>query len=51
MTDWQNFIATGLTACVLALPFGDLAESLQAEVPPNPGCNLRFSRRGGGNGD
>ena len=51
MTDWQNFSATGLAACMLALPLGDLAESLQAEVPPNPGRDLRFSRRGGGNGD
>ena len=36
MTNWQKFIATGLAACMLVLPFGDLAVSLQAEVPPNP---------------
>jgi hypothetical protein len=51
MTDWQNFSATGLAACMLVLPFGDLAMSLQTEVLPNPGCDLRSSRRGGGNGD
>jgi ribosome maturation factor RimP len=36
VTNWQKFIATGLAACMLVLPFGDLAVSLQAEVPPNP---------------
>jgi len=36
MNNWQKFIATGLAACMLVLPFGDLAVSLQAEVPPNP---------------
>ena len=36
MNNWQKFLATGLAACMLVLPFGDLAVSLQAEVPPNP---------------
>jgi len=36
MNNWQKFIATGLAACMLALPLGDLAVSMQAEVPPNP---------------
>ena len=36
MTNWQKFIAAGLAACMLVLPLGDLAVSLQAEVPPNP---------------
>jgi len=36
VNNWQKFIATGLAACMLALPLGDLAVSLQAEVPPNP---------------
>jgi len=36
MFNWQKFIATVLAACMLALPLGDLAVSLQAEVPPNP---------------
>ena len=36
MNNWQKFIATGLAACMLVLPLGDLAVSLQAEVPPNP---------------
>jgi ribosome maturation factor RimP len=36
VNNWQRFIATGLAACMLALPLGDLAVSLQAEVPPNP---------------
>jgi ribosome maturation factor RimP len=36
MNNWQKFLATGLAACMLVLPLGDLAVSLQAEVPPNP---------------
>jgi len=36
MNNWQKFIATGLAAYMLVLPLGDLAVSLQAEVPPNP---------------
>ena len=36
MTNWQKFIAIGLAACMLVLPFGDLAVSLQAKAPKEP---------------
>jgi hypothetical protein len=36
MFNWQKFIATGLAACMLVLPFGDLAVSLQAKAPKEP---------------
>jgi len=36
MFNWQKSLAIGLAACMLVLPLGDLAVSLQAEVPPNP---------------
>ena len=36
MFNWQKLIATGLVACMLVLPLGDLALSLEAAAPPNP---------------
>ena len=36
MNDWQKFLATGLAACMLVLPLGDLAVSVEAGTPPNP---------------
>jgi ribosome maturation factor RimP len=36
MNDWQKFLVTGLAACMLVLPLGDLAVSLEAGTPPNP---------------
>ena len=36
MNDWQKFLATGLAACLLVLPLGDLAVSAEAGTPPNP---------------
>jgi hypothetical protein len=36
MNKWQKFIATGLAACMLVLPFGDLAVSLQAKPLNEP---------------
>jgi hypothetical protein len=51
MNNWQKFIATGLAACMLVLPLGDLAVSLQAEVPPNPSRDMKSSVKGGENGD
>ena len=36
MTNWQKFIATGLAACMLVLPLGDVTVWLEAAAPPNP---------------
>jgi ribosome maturation factor RimP len=36
MNDCQKFLATGLAACLLVLPLGDLAVSVEAGTPPNP---------------
>ena len=36
MNNWQKLIATGLAACMLVLPLGDLTVWLEAAGPPNP---------------